>query len=246
MMANGRLPARSRDEPMAPASRYRAWLVDLDGTLYRAAWVRLAMALELGLGHWRTMLVLRCFRQEQEHLRETRGELDNPYLEQLTNTARSLNLSVDAVERAVTRWMIQRPCKWLRLFRRRSLLTEIERFRSCGGRTALVSDYPSREKLGALGALGLFDVVVANGEAEGPRRLKPSPEGFLLAAGRLGVSPPDCLVIGDRIDVDGLAARRAGMAFRHVSEPVETASTAAASASTSAVDRHANEAGERP
>ena len=62
----------------------------------------------------------------------------------------------------------------------------------------------------------LFEVVVANGEAGGPRWLKPDPDGYLSAAGRLGVAPERCLVLGDRADADGEAARRAGMTFRHV------------------------------
>jgi beta-phosphoglucomutase-like phosphatase (HAD superfamily) len=38
----------------------------------------------------------------------------------------------------------------------------------------------------------------------------------LLAAERLEVEPAACLVIGDRDDADGEAARAAGMAFRHI------------------------------
>ncbi|HEV8245640.1 MAG TPA: HAD family hydrolase, partial [Polyangiaceae bacterium] len=77
-----------------------------------------------------------------------------------------------------------------------------------------VSDYPAQRKLAALGTPELFDVVVASGEPGGPRRLKPHPEGFLRAAEALGVAPARCLVIGDREDADGLAARAAGMGFR--------------------------------
>jgi beta-phosphoglucomutase-like phosphatase (HAD superfamily) len=36
----------------------------------------------------------------------------------------------------------------------------------------------------------------------------------LQAASELGISPEECLVLGDRQDADGEAARRAGMAFR--------------------------------
>src|SRR5262249_11958880 len=111
-------------------------------------------------------------------------------------------------------WMHHRPGRWIRMFRRRSLLEEIAAHRAAGGRTALVSDYPARTKLSALGVEALFDVVVANGEPDGPRWLKPHPEGYLLAAQALGVEPTGCLVIGDRDDADGSAARSAGMAFR--------------------------------
>ena len=94
------------------------------------------------------------------------------------------------------------------------MMEEIAKFRALGGKTALVSDYPARQKLRALRAEGHFDVVIANGEAGGPERLKPHPDGYLLAAAQLGVPPEQCLVIGDRDDADGAAARHAKMAFR--------------------------------
>jgi HAD superfamily hydrolase (TIGR01549 family) len=112
--------------------------------------------------------------------------------------------------------MIARPGRWLRRFRRSSLLTEIAQFRANGGRTALVSDYPARTKLMALEASDLFDAVVANGESDRPYRLKPSPEPFLMAAATLNVPFAECLVLGDRPKLDGISAQRAGMAFRQI------------------------------
>lgn len=194
---------------------YDAWLVDLDGTLYAPAPVRLAMAAELGLLGWGALPVLRRFRREHEALRALGLEGD-PFRLQLERTAAALGAPADRVEASVRDWMLERPGKWLSLFRRRALLAEIAGFRAKGGRTALVSDYPARQKLAALGASALFDVVVASGEPQGPLRLKPHPGGFLSAAAALGVEPARCLVIGDRADADGLAASAAGMAFRHV------------------------------
>lgn len=196
---------------------YDAWLVDLDGTLYRARWVKLAMAVELGLGGWTAVGTLRRFRHEHERLRlELSDDVDSPYAIQLERTAIALDLDRGLVEARVSEWMIRRPTKWIRRFANRQLLDEIAAFRSQGGKTALVSDYPASEKLEALGHSGLFDVVVASGEPEGPKRLKPHPDGYLAAARRLGVSPERCLVIGDRQDADGEAAAAAGMAFRRV------------------------------
>jgi len=194
-----------------------AWLVDLDGTLYRALPVKLLMAAELALGGFRAVPRLRRFRHEHERLRrDPPASGASTYAVQLERAAAAAGTTVAELERTVGEWMIRRPGKWLRLFRRRGLLAEIAAFREQGGKTALVSDYPAREKLRALGAEALFDAVVANGEPDGPSGLKPSPEGFLLAAEKLGVSPEACLVVGDRDDADGEAARRAGMAFRRV------------------------------
>jgi FMN phosphatase YigB (HAD superfamily) len=194
-----------------------AWLVDLDGTLYHARWVKLAMAVELGLGGWRVIGTLRRFRQEHERLREGLTEdVESPFAAQIARTAAALRLERDVVEARVSEWMIRRPTKWIRRFANRSLADEIRAFRQGGGKTALVSDYPASLKLEALGHSGLFDVVVACGEPGGPRRLKPHPQGYLAAADSLGVPPERCLVIGDREDADGAAARAAGMAFRKV------------------------------
>lgn len=199
------------------AGRYDAWLVDLDGTLYRALPVKLAMAGELATSGWTAVSTLRVFRKEHERLRrELANPVADPFALQLERAATALHLDRTQLQTRVEAWMIRRPGKWIRLFRRRRLLDEIASFREHGGRTALVSDYPAHDKLVALGAAHLFDEVVACGEAGGPQRLKPWPDGYAEAARRLGVNPERCLVLGDREDADGRAARAAGMEFRRV------------------------------
>jgi len=198
-------------------SSHRAWLVDLDGTLYVARPVKLAMAASLALSGWGAARTIRAFRAQHEAIRAEGVEADgDPFRLQLRRTAEALGRTTEAVEAVIQEWMVRRPGPWLRRFRRVELLAEIAAFRAAGGRTALVSDYPAREKLRALGARELFEVVVASGEPGGPARLKPAPDGYLAAAAALGVLPADCLVIGDRDDADGAAARAAGMAFRRV------------------------------
>ena len=202
-------------------ARYDAWLVDLDGTLYTQRWVRLAMAVELVLFGRSAIKTLRQFRHEHEALREAQNAgraltHASPFAGQLARTAEALRLPVEQVESVVQSWMVERPGKWISRFARRALLAELRAFKNQGGRTALVSDYPAERKIQAMGARSLFDVVVANGEANGPRRLKPDPEGYLRAAELLQVEPARCLVIGDRDDADGEAARAAKMSFRLV------------------------------
>ena len=196
----------------------KAWLIDLDGTLYRPLGVKLAMAVQLTLQGRSAISTLRAFRRELERVRmdDPNGGHVDPFRSQLLRTAQHTGIDVAAVEATVLDWMFHRPGPWLHFFRRRSLIREIAAFRHCGGRTALVSDYPAKAKLQALGADHLFDTLVASGEPGGPPRLKPAPDGYLLAADRLGVDPAHCLVIGDRFDTDGEAARRAGMAFRKI------------------------------
>jgi FMN phosphatase YigB (HAD superfamily) len=213
-------PLNVQAPPKAPITSpfdYEAWLVDLDGTLYRQDIVRAVMAIELMLSGWRDIRTLKAFRQEHERLRaEGNVESSDPYRQQIKNTATRLGRRDEQIAAIVERWMIGRPARWLWLFRRRKLLQAIAHYRAAGGKTALVSDYPTPKKLIALGAAGLFEVVVACGDSDAPCALKPHPAGFLRASKRLGVSPDACLVIGDRDDADGEAARRAGMAFLHV------------------------------
>jgi putative hydrolase of the HAD superfamily len=204
--------------PPDATTRYAAWLVDLDGTLYRSKPVQLAMAAELLLFGWGAIRTLRTFRRAHEVLRSEPSSgnaiAGSPFQRQLEHAARELGQSSGDVERVVRRWMFERPLKWVARSKRQALLDALGGFRAAGGKTALVSDYPAKGKLQALGATSLFDLVVSNGEPGGPSKLKPDPEGYLSAAARLGVEPARCLVIGDRDDADGAAARAAGMAVQ--------------------------------
>lgn len=175
------------------------------------------MALELALGGWAALSCLRAFRGEHERLRREPPEPPgDSYHTQIKRTAVRLGRTDEEVRRLIEQWMIIRPCRWLPLLRRRGLLQEISDFRGRGGKTAVVSDYPARAKLEAMQITHLFDVVIASGECAEPLRLKPRPDGYLRAADMLHVWPKNCLVIGDRADADGEAARQAGMTYRHV------------------------------
>jgi beta-phosphoglucomutase family hydrolase len=86
----------------------------------------------------------------------------------------------------------------------------VRRLRASGVKTAVVSSAPRQNVETLLDALGIsdgFDALVAEEDAE---RGKPDPQGFLVAAERLGERPEDCVVIEDA--PGGVeAAKRAGM-----------------------------------
>jgi HAD superfamily hydrolase (TIGR01549 family) len=197
----------------------KAWLIDLDGTLYPAGPLKLAMAAELALLGAPAISILKEFRRHHELVRE--DLLADPDLhfvpsafhEQLRRAAAEAGTTEERVHEHVVEWMTLRPGKWMRLFRLKTLLRRIEVFRESGGKTAVVSDYPAEPKLERMRVRHLFDCVVASGEHPELRRLKPAPDAFLIAARTLGVQPDECLIIGDRQDADGEAARAANMAF---------------------------------
>ena len=71
--------------------------------------------------------------------------------------------------------------------------------------------------LEALKILDRFDTMVCAGDYT---RSKPDPEPFLVAAQRLGIAPPDCLVFEDT-DMGIQAATAAGMASVKILQPWE-------------------------
>lgn len=206
--------------PVKRPFEFAAWLVDVDGTLYHQLPVRMMMALELAAVGRRSIRLLREFRREHERLHHEQLPTGaNPFAVQLQRAAEKCGIDTEDAAQTIDEWMISRPGKWLRGFRRRTLIERIACFRGRGGRTAIVSDYPARKKIAAIGIESMFDAIVAVGEPHGPSQLKPSPAGMLLAADHLNVAPIDCLMIGDRRDADGAAAHRAGMQFLHVTSP---------------------------
>ena len=75
--------------------------------------------------------------------------------------------------------------------------TTIDRARAAGLKQAIVSSTPGANIEMILGELDLteaFDAIVGEEDAE---KGKPDPEGFLVAAKRVGIEPEQCVVIED-------------------------------------------------
>jgi phosphoglycolate phosphatase/putative hydrolase of the HAD superfamily len=191
-----------------------AVIFDLDGTLYDARALRRRMLVELAAHHlvrpWRLgdLAVLAAFRRERE--RHAHDEPDDLEAAQYDWTAQALGVRAERVRALVERWMHAAPLRHLAACRRPELLRVLAELDERGARTAVVSDYPAHAKLEALGAR--VDCVVTALDPE-VNRLKPHPQVLLVAAHNLGVARDRCLVVGDRDDRDGAAARAAGMRF---------------------------------
>lgn len=79
-----------------------------------------------------------------------------------------------------------------------------------GFRMALVSSAPRENVTLITGVLGIDNYFQSIITSEDVTEGKPSPQGFLLAAQRLGVEPERCIVIEDAV-AGVAAAKRAGM-----------------------------------
>jgi HAD superfamily hydrolase (TIGR01549 family) len=202
--------------PLDRSKRIRGVLFDVDGTLYRQAPLRAAMALELlalptqgpraAAGRWRA---LRAYRGAQEALRQgdSKGSITSA---QIGAAAAKSGLATDEVERVVNEWMRVRPLKYLRWFRASGLDECLQRLDRADVRIGVLSDYPAQEKLTALGLQDRFWPVLCSTDAE-IGALKPNPRGFLRAAHLWRFDPREVLVIGDRADADAAGAAAAGM-----------------------------------
>jgi HAD superfamily hydrolase (TIGR01549 family) len=200
----------------------KALIFDLDGTLYEQAPLRRAVFLRLlgsHLGHplrgFRTLRILQAYRRAQESMR--RWEIHSVELARAQRelAAESLEVSAEAVEACVATWMEREPLPLLARSMRKGLPELLAQAKQNGMFLAVWSDYPADRKLAAMGIRDWFDIVVtAQDPAVG--RFKPDPTGLELILARCGVAREEALYIGDRPEVDGLAARRAGVAYLNI------------------------------
>lgn len=184
---------------------------DVDGTLYDQARLRRRMFIALGAHCLRTLslntaLTLRAFRHCREELSGAGDDKDFTSL-QYRLAAERCRLKSGDVRAMVEDWIEERPLRFLRKYRFDGVAELFDACRGQGKTVAVWSDYPASAKLDAL---GLSAEIVVSSEDDNVRRLKPNPAAlhriFLLA----DVPPHRALLIGDRADHDGEAARRAG------------------------------------
>jgi putative hydrolase of the HAD superfamily len=186
-------------------SNKRATILDLDGTLYYQMPVRLCMALRLTLQCFypdglRTLRLIFAARKLYEQgFDET---------ERVAALAERFHISIKAIQTMIHVWMVEKTLPFVRLFRDRRLIANMERARRHGIMLIVLSDYPVTEKLSALG----FHPDAAY-SAQELGCLKPCPDGLRQVLKDLRLTPSECLLIGDRRDKDGQLAENIGMDY---------------------------------
>lgn len=184
---------------------------DVDGTLYDQRALRQRMLIDiirhsLASRSLATLHVLRIYRA----LREMIGDeeiygFDDVLLERTAQKARVDKASVQVI---VDEWIHRRPLAYLRACRYPGVKELFVALRESGKKIGVFSDYPALDKLDAMGLEADF---VTNAADPNIGILKPHPRGLETIIAAAGVSPLETLMIGDRIERDGEAARRAGV-----------------------------------
>lgn len=197
----------------------RGVLFDVDGTLYHQGRLRALMLAELAaapiqlrsVSRARALVrVLGMYRTIHEEMRQPvaeHGPLDSF---QVSETARRLCVSEDAVRHVVAEWMWRRPLKYLQVCRRRGLVPLFAELARRRIRIGVLSDYPSQEKLEALGIATFVSPVLCTLDPD-INALKPDPRGFWRACELWSLPPEEVLYVGDRPDVDASGALAAGI-----------------------------------
>lgn len=195
---------------------------DVDGTLYRQRALRLRMARDL-LWHTfarrdlATLLVLRVYRRLREQMGDARVEDFAGRL--VAQTAAATGRSPAEVRTIVGWWIDRHPLRYLRACRYAGLAELFAGLRRHGRSIGVLSDYPATDKLVAL-ELAADHVVSADDSGVGV--LKPHPRGLETLIRRAGATPDTTLLIGDRVERDGLVARAAGTrVLLRASRPIE-------------------------
>ena len=213
----------SAPRPLPELASLQAILTDVDGTLYDLHPVRRHMLSALLCAHltnpllgWKTVRCLRAFCDAQEHLRfadrnsaET-GSASHSEL-QFTLAQQATGYSAEFVRQTATRWMEREPLASLPSAAHPGMRDFFVWAATRGIKLAALSDYPLDAKLNALGVAELFPLGVSASHPE-VQRFKPQPAILEFALRQLEVAPEHALYIGDRPDVDGTAAHRAGVA----------------------------------
>jgi len=198
-----------------PSRALKGVIFDLDGTLYdhRRLRVAVAMALVRNLGFrparlLRVARILQCYRSALVELRSRAERCEHLRDVQVALTASRCGESVDAVRECVRRWFTELPLPLLKRAAQPGLADALQWMRRANLKLAVLSDYPAAAKLEAMGIQQHFDLVLCADEVG---FLKPHPAGLHAVLEQLELRKDEVLYVGDRFEIDGLAARRAGV-----------------------------------
>lgn len=206
---------------VSDVARVRAVTFDVDGTLYDKGAVRWPMV-------WRNLTRLSAMRVGLRVREELRGQAfaDGAALrdEEARNVAVRLEVSPAEARRLLDDIFDRSLCACLPRVAQPALTASLGSLARRGVALAAVSDRRIDDKLQALGLMtdGLTPLFPVRVSADDEGVLKPSTALLERAAARLGVPLESVVHIGDRDELDGEMARRAGVRFILVRAASET------------------------
>jgi FMN phosphatase YigB (HAD superfamily) len=187
---------------------------DVDGTMYNHKKLRQKMFFSLVYYYlprpmqWPDLKILKIFREEREkHKGLSAANLGNDQYEWCrTRTGKD----IDRIRQVVDRWIMVYPLRLLKQLVYPGLHGLFAQLKKAGIPVAVLSDYPAEEKLQVMGFEA--DLVIDSADKR-VNALKPDPAGLKFIAEYFNTDPRDIVLIGDRDDTDGEAARKINMPY---------------------------------
>lgn len=202
---------------MPPSLTARDWdriklvVFDVDGTLYDQRRLRVRMALDL-MRHTlmardlRPLLVLRAYRRIRERLAEQEvGSFETRLLAETVDTTR---YSPHDVTEIVREWIERKPNAHLAACRYPGLPELFDGIKRSGRSIGILSDYPVHDKLDALGLTADHITSAVDPDVD---VMKPHPRGLQTVIGKARATAETTVLLGDRVERDGIAAQRLGV-----------------------------------
>lgn len=192
--------------------RKRAYIFDVDGTLYSQRKMHLFMAGQLlkqcilHISNFAEIIIILRFRR----LREKDCYKTASVADLAEVIAEEMNTTADSIQSVIRKWMFDKPIAYLDKCAYQDVLSFLRSEIRRGSVVTIYSDYPAGDKLRALNIVPHY---VFSAEESQLQELKPSRQVMQHILEVIAVSKEQILYVGDRDEKDGASAEYAGVSY---------------------------------
>lgn len=188
----------------------KAYIVDVDGTLYSQRKLRMILGIKIFLqllfhpSRFKSIRTVWEYRKSREKYRSTKQSLEM----QFNVVSEKMHVESEYVLDAVKYWMHVFPLNYLKRCAYTDFIDWLNLQGELGKMIYIYSDYSAKEKLEILGVR--YDDIYTSDEIG---YVKPDKRAMEYVINRIGESSDAICYIGDRDEVDGEAARSVGIQY---------------------------------